>query len=259
MIKKIRITLILFFSIIMPSLVLSQARVGIEEKLGKNIPLDAVFTTSDGRTIALKDIINKPTAISLVYYHCPGICSPLLTSLGEVVDNVQMKPGEEFQIISLSFDHNETPEQAKEWKRNYFAAMDKTFPEDAWLFLTGDSINIAKVTDAVGFYFKSDGRNDYMHPPVTVVVSPDGKITRYLMGSTFLPFDLKMAFIEASKGIPTSTINKALEFCFSYDPEGGQYVFNVTKIVGGAMIIFALSFLTFLIVKGRNTKEKVAQ
>jgi protein SCO1/2 len=234
-------------------------RVGVEEKLGQKIPMDATFTTSDGKTVALKDIINKPTAISLVYYHCPGICSPLLTSLGEVVDNVQLKPGQEFQVISLSFDHHETPEQAKEWKRNYFAAMDKAFPEDAWLFLTGDSANIAKLTNAVGFYFKSDGKNDYMHPPVTVVVSPDGKITRYLMGSTFLPFDLKMAFIEASKGIPTSTINKALEFCFSYDPEGGQYVFNVTRIVGGAMIIFAAAFLTFLIVKGRNTKEKVAQ
>jgi len=237
----IKVYRLLFLSIFFISTFLfannEQISVGIDEKLGDYLPKDAQFVNSDGDTVLLGDLIKKPTLLAMVYYECPGICAPLLTEMGWLLGKVELKPVEDFQIITISIDHTETHEIAHRWKQNYFDQMKKKENTNAWTFLTGDSVNIHKVTDALGFYFRKEGE-EFAHPGALMAISPDGKISRYLLGVQFNPFDVKMALIDAESGKTNPTIAKVLQFCFSYDPEGRGYSLNVTRISG--VIVFGL-------------------
>ena len=133
--------------------------------------------------------------------------------------------------------------------------IEKPFPEDAWRFLTGDKENIHKLTDAVGFHFKRVG-DDFEHPVSLIILAPDGKIVRYMYGTDPLPFDLKMALVEASQGRIGPAISKIARFCFSYDPKGRKLVFNTLKVTGTVTLFFALSFIVFLLFKGRKPHIK---
>jgi len=232
----------------------SDSQVGIDEKLGNNIPMDIPFVNSHGDTVALNQVIDKPFLLALVYYRCPGICSPMLTELAWVADKVQLEPLEDFEIVTLSFDYRETPEIAAKWKKNYYNGIQREFPDAAWTFLTGDSTNIRKITESVGFHFKPN-QGDYLHAGALIAVSPKGKISRYIYGATYNPFDIKMALIDAGAGKTQPTIAKALQFCFNYDPEGRGYTLNITRIVGSIMLLGAAIFFTVLIVKKRK-KDK---
>ncbi|MBN1299659.1 MAG: SCO family protein [Melioribacteraceae bacterium] len=229
----------------------SDLEVGIDEKLGDYLPPDATFTTSEGDTVALGDLIDTPVLLALVYYECPGICSPLLTELGWVANKVDLIPVKDFKVITLSFDHHETPATSSKWKKNYLDGLNNEFPEDAWVFLTGDSLNIKKVTDAVGFYFRPD-RDEFVHAGAVITISPKGKISRYLFGTKFNPFDVKMALLEAQSGKTSPTISKVLQFCFSYDPEGRTYTLNITRIIGSIMLLSIGIFLVVLLIKKKK-------
>lgn len=236
-----------------------EIEIGIEhdKHLGQNIPLDLEFTNYDGTKYKLSEIIDKPTVLALVYYRCPGLCSPLMNNLGEVMDKAKVKAGDDYQALSISFDPTEDAPLAKDKRVNYLNAMETKIPDDAWRFMVGDSTNIAKLTDAVGFRYKRDADGvNWIHSGALIVISPNGKITRYLLGTSYLPFDFKMAVVEASKGIATPPINKLLEYCFSYDPDGKKYVFNVNKVFGTLIFGAAGIFLTVLIFKGRKKKAK---
>ncbi len=228
--------------------------VGIEEKLGATIPLDLKFISSKGDTISLAEIVDKPIILSFAYYHCPGICTPLLTGLSEAVDRMDMEPGKDYRLVTISFDHSEGSKIAEKWRKTYAEGMKRKIPVDAWYFMTGDSLSIKKLTSSVGYYFKPDGKEDFIHPAAILALSSKGKIVRYLFGTKFLPFDLKMAVIEAQEGKVSPTINKVLNFCFSYDPQGRKYVLDVTKIVGAVSLFFVAIFLVILLVKGRKNK-----
>lgn len=225
--------------------------VGIDEKLGAILPQDAQFVTSEGDTVLLAELIDSPVLLSLVYYECPGICSPMLTELAWVANKVELEPGADFKVISLSFDHEETPEIAAKWKANYLESVGNKFPADSWIFLTGDSINIHKVTDAAGFYFKPS-RDEFVHAGSIIAVSPESKISRYLFGTKFNPFDVKMALLDAEAGKTQPTISKVLQFCFSYDPDGRSYTLNITRIVGSVMLLGVGLFVVFLIRKKKS-------
>lgn len=235
-----------------------QGKVGIDEKLGQHIPLDLKFKNEAGEEVALRSVIKHPTLLALVYYHCRSVCSPLLIGLADVVDEVELKPGEEYQIITISFDEKETPADALKWKREHMNAMKSGFPESAWTFMTGDSATIQRLTRACGFYFKREGQ-DFAHPAAVIVLSQNGMISRYIFGIQFLPFDLKMALIEANQGRSSPTVNKILDYCFSYDRQKNSYVFNVTRVAGSIILGLALMFLSALIIKGRLSKRKDAQ
>lgn len=228
--------------------------VGIEheKKLGTYLPLELEFTNSDGKLLKLSDIITKPTVLDLVYYNCPGICSPLLTSLSEVVDKTDLQSGTDYQLLTISFDPSETYDVASRWKHNYVSSLSSDFDSTSWYFMVGDSLNIAKITDAVGFRYLPDGDDDFMHAGALIMISPDGKITRYLLGTSYLPFDFKMAILEASKGIANPPIAKLLAYCFSYDPAGNKYVFEFNKIAGTAIFLGVGVLFLVLLVKGRK-------
>ncbi len=221
-----------------------QIEVGIEEKLDTYIPKDILLFNQDGDTVTFGSLIDKPAVLSLVYFRCPGICSPLMNGLAEVIQKSDLKIGKEYEVLTVSFDPRETPVLAKHKRANYLTQISKPEAAKGWFFFTGDSVNIARLTDAVGFRYRRTG-NTFTHAASIIFLSPDGKITRYLNGIEFMPFDLKMGVLEASKGQSGPTINKILQFCYAYDPKGHQYVLNITRVSG--IIIIFITLCIFLI------------
>lgn len=227
--------------------------IGIVEHLGDTIPLDLEFFNEKNDTVTLGQLIDKPTILSFVYFDCPGLCSPLLSGVSDVISQMDMKLGDQYQAITISFNTKDTPEKAKEKKVNFVQKISKE-NQDSWIYLTGSEENIQKITQAVGYKYKPQGV-DFAHPSAIIMISPKGKITRYLYGLTYLPFDVKMAVIESQKGIERPAINKILEVCFAYDPKGQTYTLQVTRIVGILILGIAILVFVSLLIKGRKKSK----
>lgn len=229
--------------------------IGIYEKLDTVLPADAQFYTEQGELVSLVSLIDKPSVLVLVYYTCPGICSPLLDGMADVITKMDLELGKDYQVLTVSFNPEETPELARDKKVNYVKQVKKEINEEAWMWLTGDSANIYKLTNSVGYHFIKQGE-DFVHAAAIIAISPEAKVTRYLYGTYFLPFDLKMAIVEASQGRSGPTINKVLQYCFSYDPEGKSYVFNITKVTATLILFFVAVFFIYLLFSKRKTFTK---
>jgi protein SCO1 len=237
------------------------AELGIYEHLDQILPDGLTFTDENYNTVDLKKEIDKPTVIALVYYECPGLCSPLLEGVAEVITRAKLNLGTEYQVFTISFDPNEKPKLAKDKKANYVKLVKNQDVEKGWRWFTGDSTNITNLLNSLGFKVKKQGE-EFIHPASLIVLSPQGKITRYLHGVYFLPFDLKMAVVEASEERSGPTINKVLKYCFSFDPKGKKYVLNITRVSGTVILFIAVSFLLGLLLskkRGRNKNSLKAE
>jgi len=228
--------------------------IGVIEKLDQYIPMDALLVNVQGDTVVIGDLIDKPTILNFVYYRCPGICSPLMDGLSEAMDKTDLVLGEDYQALTISFDPREGYFLAEKKKNNYITLMEKKEQaEKGWLFFSSDSASIARLTDATGFRYKATG-NDFIHSATLIILDPEGKITRYMNGIYFLPFELKMTILDASEGKSGPTINRVLQYCYSYDPEGQKYALNVTKVAGTLIIFMGLVlFLVLVLVRKRKT------
>ena len=226
--------------------------IGIVEHLDEFLPTDIYLINEDNQRVLLTDLIDKPTIINWVYFRCPGICSPLMEGLANVMDASDMVAGVDYQVLTISFDPLETIDLGLKKKANYLNLVSKKETiGKGWKFFVSDSASIVKGTNATGFKYKKTGR-DYAHAAAIAVISPKGKITRYLTGIYFLPFDFKMAIIESSKGMSAPTISKIMQYCFAYDPVGKAYVLNVTKISGTLILFVAVLFFMVLIFKPKR-------
>ncbi len=226
--------------------------IGIVEHLGDRLPLGELsFLDEEGRPITLKELSDRPIVLTLVYYKCPGICTPLLQELAAAVDKCELVPGIDYRMVTISFDPTETPELARPKKSNMIAEVkSKTVPPDAWRFLTGDAKNVRAITEAVGFrYIQDKNKVDFVHAATVIFLSTDGMIARYLNGTRINPADLKLAVIDASEGRARSFMQKIQKLCYSYDPEGRAYVLKVNRIILGVTMLFALAFGGFLVFK----------
>jgi protein SCO1/2 len=232
--------------------------VGIAERLGETIPLDAEFYDESGNLVTLKSLITKPTILTFVYFQCPGICTPLLTELSHMVEKMDLEPGKEYQIITISFDHRDTPELAADKKENYLSAIARPVGPESWRFLTGDSLTIRRVTSGAGFYYKRAG-NDWIHAGTLIFLSSEGKVTRYIYGIKYLAFDVKMAIYEASSGRVGPTIANILTFCYSYDPEGRRYTFNFLQVsLVVILVLVGIFVLVFIVIPRKKSREREA-
>ncbi len=229
--------------------------VGIDEKLGTFIPLDLELKDETGKPVTLRQLIDKPTILTLNYFRCAGICTPQLGGVAEVLNRTQAIPGTDFQVLTVSFDERDEPEVAAQKRTNYLSEITRPFPPAAWRFLTGPGATTKALADAVGFKFKRQG-DDFIHAAAIIFLSPKGQVTRYMYGVTYLPADLQLAAQEAARGEANPTINKFLKFCFSYDPAGRKYVLNTTTIGATVILLAALGFLVTLVRRGRKTKIK---
>lgn len=226
--------------------------VAINEHLDSIIPLNLVFNNEQNKNIKLGDIIDRPTVLAFVYFDCPGLCSPLQQGISELIGNSDLVLGKDYKVITISFNFKDTPEKARQKKANFTSKISKE-KAPFWIYLTGDSAAVVKILNSVGYKIKVAGL-DYIHPSAIVIVSPKGKITRYLYGQRFLPFDFKMAIIEAQKGISRPTVNKVLEFCYAYDPDNRRYTLEVTKVAGTViLVILALFFAVLILIKKKKT------
>ena len=223
--------------------------IGLYEKLDQYIPEGINLVDQDSNLLDLKSLIDKPTFINFVYYNCPGLCSPLLDGIAEVIDRADVVLGKDYQIITISMNEDDRPSVGIQKKKNYVATIKKSVDASQWIWLTGNLENIHKITDAVGFKFKREG-DDFVHTAAIIAISPKGKINRYLYGTYFLPFDVKMATVEAADEKSSPTINKLLKYCFSYDIASKKYVLNITKISGTLiMLLIAIFFFTVVLKK----------
>ncbi|HRX12030.1 MAG TPA: SCO family protein [Draconibacterium sp.] len=236
----------------------NNVEIGVIEHLDEFLPDSISLINEEGQQVWLADIIDKPSVINFVYYRCPGICSPLMEAVAGVMDKSDLVPGVDYQVLTISFDPHETIDLGIRKKSNYLNLMTNKVEEakKGWLFFTSDSASIARATNATGFKYQRTG-NDYLHAASLTVVSSEGKITRYLNGLYFLPFEWKMAIVEASKGKSGPTLNKVLRFCYSYDPVGQTYVMNITKITGTIILFLAILFLLILVFKSKKKENLI--
>jgi len=234
-------------------------KVGINEKLGAQVPANIAFVDERGDTVKIGDLVDRPTLVSLVYYTCPSVCRPLLeevtTMLGKL-EKIDMQPNRDYRMITISFDETDSPAGSARVKDEYYNHLPNGFPRDAWTFLTGDSASVAAFTQAVGFAFERNPTG-FAHPTTLVVLSKDRRITRYLTGSEYLPLDIKMALFEAREGRVGPTIAKFYKFCFSYDPKGEKFVLNATRVVGLSTLVGVAAVVIFVSASGRRREKKV--
>ncbi len=208
----------------------------------------------------LGDLIDRPILLTLVYYHCPSICRPLLDEVASMLgklEQVDMQPGRDYRVITVSFDQFDSASASARLKEEYYNKLPQGFPRDAWTWLTGDSASIATLAQSVGFGFKRNTvDNDFTHPTSLIVLSPEGKVTRYLLGSEYLPLDIKLALIEAKHGTVGTTIVKFYKFCFSYDPASHKFALNATRVVGISTMIGIAGIVVFVAASGRRREKK---
>lgn len=223
-------------------------RVGIVQHLGKTVDMNLSFTGEDGKPVTLAQISDgKPLIIDMAYYTCPGICDAVFGGLQEVLDKVKDIPGKDFRVATVSFDPRDTPERARHKKQAFVGRMKRPFPQDAWRFLVGDSTNIHKLTNELGFYFvRNKDDSTFTHPTALIFVSKEGKIARYVYGTTFNAIDVNMALLNAQQNTFAPVIGTVLKMCFSYDPLQKGYGLDTLEVVGWGTTIFLLGFLVFL-------------
>jgi len=231
----------------------ASGELGLNERTGQSIPLDAVFYDEQGNMTTLKQLVNRPVVLSLVYYSCDRICPQLLGATAAITGVLKYVPGKDYSLITISFDPADTPKTARDAKRNYINFLGPSFPEGSWKFLTGTSDNIKRVLDAAGFRIRKENIHGFSHPAALVVLSPKGKIVRYVYPVSdtnfslphplaFQPFDLTLAISDAAKEKTGFSVQRALAYCFPHMPKGQETFFNILKISGA--VIVSLSWLS---------------
>ena len=235
--------------------------IGVEEKLGEQIPLDVTFANSEGDSVTIGDLLEegKPVLLNPLYYECPMLCGLVLEGVFKVVNELQWNPGEDYIIISFSIDPDETSEHASRSKEKYVNKLDRKGAESGWHLLTGNENNILKLTEAIGFKYTYDERTgEYVHAAAISFLSPDGKITRYLYGIEFPEFSLRNALYESADGKIGSAVDRVVLYCFTYDPSSDSYVpvaLNIMKLGGLATLIFLGIFLGLFWMREKKSSQ----
>jgi protein SCO1/2 len=229
--------------------------VGIDQKLNEQVPLDLVFKDEGGKEVKLSDYFNgKPVVLSLAYYNCPMLCTQVLNGLTGAMKGMSFNAGDEFNVITVSFDPREKPDLAAEKKQVYLKSYQREGASQGWHFLTGDEESIKKLTQAVGFRYKFDqATNQYAHASGIMVLTPQGKLSHYFYGIDYAPKDLRLALIEASENKIGTPVDQLLLYCYHYDPATGKYgpvIMNIVRLAGIATIIAIAALILLLRKRG---------
>ncbi|HUH11928.1 MAG TPA: SCO family protein [Longimicrobiales bacterium] len=223
--------------------------VGFDQRLGENVPADLVLRDEDGRAVELRAYLGRrPVVLSIVYYECPMLCTLTLNGLVSAMATLSFDVGREFEVVTVSFDAREGPELARAKKAAYLQRYKRPGAALGWHFLTGDAEALRALTAAVGFRYAWDERtNQFAHPAGVVVLTPEGRISRYLYGVEYAPKDLRLALVESGEGRIGSAVDQVLLFCYQYDPENGRYGAVIMRLVrlGAVLTLAALGGLIF--------------
>jgi protein SCO1 len=233
--------------------------VDLEQKLGAQVPLDVTFRDETGRSVPLKQYFGRrPVVLSFVYYSCEDLCPLVLDGLVRSLRPLSFNIGDEFDVLTVSFDARDTPALAAAKKRNFVKQYSRPGTEKGWHFLTGDEVAIKRLTEAAGFRFNYESEKDrFGHATGIILLTPGGTIARYFFGMEFSPRDLRLGLIEASAGKIASPIDQLLLFCYRYDPTTGKYsllVTNIVRLAGVATVIALVTFIAVMLRRDRNRK-----
>ena len=241
-----------FFSVLITTPILAGNQTAeVTEHLGSKLPLDLKFTNSEGEMVLLKDLVKKPTVIDFVYYRCAGICTPLMVEVADVIEKADYDPGEDYEIISISIDRNETPKMAAEKKRAMIGLSGQQIPDSSWAFLTGDSTSIYTLTNAAGFGFtRTEGA--ILHKGVLIITDKTGKIVQYLNPGyvqesgafQILPSEFNMAIRKAARGELTPTVAKILQTCFNFIPHDRTVMILLLLFFSSIAIIISVIIIS---------------
>ncbi|MBI4041678.1 MAG: SCO family protein [Deltaproteobacteria bacterium] len=229
--------------------------VGIEEHLGTQISLDRSFLNEENKKVFLKDFFHqkRPIVLTLVYYRCPNLCHFLLDGFTEVLKKLSWTAGTEFDIVTISIDPTETAALSLEKKKHRLEVYGRNQAEKGWHFLTGEESAIQALAREVGFQYRYDpDQKQYAHAAGIFILTPEGKISRYLYGISFRPLDLKLALLEAAQGKIGNVVDKFLLFCYHYDPKGRKYSIFARNLMSFAGLITVCLVIIMLIVLSKK-------
>lgn len=236
-------------------------KVDVVERPGRRVPMDVPFVDSSGQTIRLRNVFSgeRPVVLTLVYLHCPMLCSTVLSGLVRGLSAADLHPGRDVDLVTVSFDPADRPADAAEKRRYYLQSAGLSDAEPAWPFLTGAEAQIRDLADGVGFrYARIAHTSEFAHAAVVFVLTPDGTISRYLYGIDFPKRDLRLAVTEASGGRFGSSFDRFLLHCYRYNPATRRYGFYVSTYfrIGGALILSALlTLIGFVSARRSNERE----
>ena len=237
--------------------------VDLKQNLGAQIPLDLRFRDETGKEVILRDYFGRrPVILSLVYYRCQDLCPLVLDGLVRTMRPLSFNAGEQFDVITLSFDPRDTPALAAAKKTDVINRYGRPGSGAGWHFLTGDETAIQRLTEAVGFRYKYETDQDrFAHATGIMLLTPGGKVSRYFYGIEFSPRDLRLGLIEASSSQIGSPIDQLLLFCYHYDPTTGKYNFIITNSIraGGIATVAALGAFIIIMLRrerGRNLRSQ---
>jgi protein SCO1/2 len=238
--------------------------IGFDQNLNQRVPLDTTFRDESGRVVRLGDYFgSKPVVLAFVYYDCPMLCTQVLSAMASALTLLSLEAGKDFEVVGVSFDPRETPAQAATRKATTLERYEgPSRPEAAagWHFLTGDPPSIERLTKAAGFrYAWDEATRQFAHPAGVIVLTPDGRLARYLFGIEYGPRDLRLAIVEASEGRVGSAVDSFLLYCYHYDPMKGRYGFVVMRAlrIAGAATVLALG--SFVLIMIRREKKGFAR
>lgn len=237
------------------------AEIIIEQKLGNQVPLDLPFTNEAGETITLRQIMDgKPALLSLVYYECPMLCTEVLNGVEILIPAVKYALGKDYVVISVSIDPGETPELAAEKKRKHLerlARIKDTGADAGWHFLVGEESAIGPLADAVGFRYAYDPATDqYAHAAGIMLLTPDGRVSKYYYGVEYIPRDVQFGLVEAGNGKIGNLVDQLVLLCFQYDPLAGKYNWYVIGAMRIGAVLTIMGLMVFWAAQYVSSRRK---
>lgn len=237
--------------------------IGFDQNLDALVPLDTPFRDESGRTVRLGDYFGRrPVVMVFAYYDCPMLCTLVINGLSSALKVMSLSPGQDFEIVTVSFDPRDTPASATAKKASYLERYRREGAAEAWHFLTGDQASIDRLTKAAGFRYVWDkDTKQFAHPTGVIVLTPDGRLARYLFGIEYGPRDLRFAIVEASAGKIGSAVDSLLLYCYHYDPMTGRYglvIMKAMRIAGAGTVLALGSFILVMVRREKRSRIPVS-
>jgi protein SCO1 len=232
-------------------------KVQFDQNLGVQVPLDLPFRDETGRAVHLSQYFTgRPVVLALVYYECPMLCTQALNGLVKALKVLALEPGRDYAIVTVSFNPRETPAQAADKKDHYLQLLKKPGAADGWHFLTGDEPAIRLLTETVGFHYVYDeATRQYAHPTGMIVLTPEGKTSKYVYGIDYGPRDLRLALVEASDHKVGTPVDRLLLYCYHYDPATGKYGLVLLNVLRLAGVVTVACIAGFILIMRRREKR----
>ncbi len=239
------------------------ADAGIEEHLGQSVDGSLSFVDETGKSVVLKDYFSqgKPVLLNFAYFHCPMLCGLVQDGLVKGLKPMVWTPGNEYQVLTVSMDTREGPEEAKPVKTHLMQGLGKPGAESGWHVLTGDRKSVESLAATVGFKFNYlPDRNEFAHGAGLIFLSPTGKVSRYLYGIEFSTRDLRLALLDASEGKALSLGDKLTMFCYRYDANSKGYVLFAQNFMkaGGVLVVVLLGFLLISMWRQESRRKRLS-